>query len=159
MCLLSPPYHAIAQDEAFFADDAGEEGAQLLGGDVQGVELLYGVRFVVAQEVVHHVKVGMVEGFGEGGASLCTAVVALLAGQGAALAEIAEEQAAAALRVGEGILLHGFDAEGVLLFALLIYGGGDDDAEGVDALLREGHRGAGAARYIVYHTGTTQAEQ
>ena len=43
MCFLSPPDHAIAQYEAFFADDAGEEGAQVLGGDAQGVELLYGV--------------------------------------------------------------------------------------------------------------------
>ena len=80
MCLLSPPYHPVAQDEAFFADDAGEEGAQVLGGDVQGVQLLCGVRFVVAKEFVHHVEIGMVEDFGEGGASLCTAVVALLAG-------------------------------------------------------------------------------
>ena len=100
----------------------------MLGGDVQGVEFLYGVRFVVAQEVVHDVEIGLVEGFGERGASLCTAVVALLAGEGAALAKITEEQAAAALRVGEGILLHGLDAKGVLLFALLVHGGGDDDA-------------------------------
>ena len=80
MCLLSPPYHPVAQHEAFFADDAGEEGAQVLGGDAQGVEFLYGVRFVVAQVLVYHVKIGLVEGFGEGGASLGTAVVALLAG-------------------------------------------------------------------------------
>ncbi len=40
---LFPLYHTIAQNEAFFADDAGEEGTQVLGGDVQGVELLCGV--------------------------------------------------------------------------------------------------------------------
>ena len=77
---LSPLYHPITQYEAFFADDAGEEGAQVLGRDAQSVEFLYGVRFVVAQEVVHHVEIGLVEGLGEGRISLGTAVVALLAG-------------------------------------------------------------------------------
>ena len=131
----------------------------MLGGDAQSVELLYGVRFVVAQVLVYHVEIGLVEGLGEGGATLGTAVVALLAGEGAALAEVAEEHAAAALRVGEGVFLHRLDAEGVLLLALLIHGRGDDDAGGLDALLREGHRGAGAAGYILYHARATEAEQ
>ena len=123
-----PPYHAIAEDEALVAHDAGEEGAQVLGGDTQGVELLYGMRLVVAQGLVYHVEIGVVEGLGEGVVALRTAVVALLAGKGTALTEVAEQQAAAALRGGEGILLHGLDAEGVLLPALFVHGGGDDDA-------------------------------
>lgn len=62
----------------------------MLGGDAQGVELLHGMRLVVAQELVYHVEIGLVEGLGEGVVALSTAVVALLAGKGTALAEVAE---------------------------------------------------------------------
>ena len=113
----------------------------------------------IGKEVGYHVEVGVVGGVGEGGGALGTAGVALLAREGIALAKVAEEHAAAALCVGEGILLHGLDAVGVLLLAFFVHGGSDDDAVGVDALLCEDDGGTGAAGYIMYHACATQAEQ
>lgn len=131
----------------------------MLSGNGEGAQLFGRVGLAVGKEVGHHVEVGVVGGVGEGGCALGAAGVALLAGEGIAFTKVTEEHAATALCVGEGILLHGLDAVCVFFFALFVYGGGDDDAVGVDAFLCEGDGRAGSARDIMYHARAIQSEQ
>ena len=119
------------------------------------MKFLHGMRLSVGEEVGDDVKIGMIGSLRECCIALGTAGVALLAGEGAVLAEVAEQYSATALFVGKSVFFHCFDALSIFRLSFFIHLGSDDDARGIDTFFCEGDSGAGAARNIMYYSLAT----